>query len=667
MIPQSRSAAAPTCAHRGKLRAQSNAIRRVHTLLLATIWSLPVVGSGQAQRITIYDTPQSDRRVHYAFTVTLQPDGRTLVGIGRMLWRNPGAVAVDTLQMHLYLNAFVDEASTFMRERGGAPQWYNEEDGWGRIEFTRLQSGTGTDLLDRLRFLAPDDGNTRDRTVAALPLPAPVLPGDTMVLDVSFEARLPKILARTGVAEGADGQPYVMAAQWFPKFGVYEVPGQRYVPQDAPHGRWNTHQFHANSEFYADFGTYDITIDVPLGYVVGATGVRTSATEEQGRRLEHYVAADVHDFAWTASPAFEEYESSWRHVTMRLLLQPEHRGQAKRHLEAARVALEGLDRLVGVYPYTTLTLVDGLGASQGMEYPTLILCGTAYGMPSWVQMPELILIHEFGHQYFYGLLASNEFEEAWLDEGLTSYIEGKVMDDRYGAGSLVDFPGLRVGSEVAHRLMLIAGAPPRNALVTRSWEFAPSSEYSLVSYSKSATVMHTLEGVLGPTRMQAALKRYYADWRFRHPTTRDFQAVVEQVEGDDMAWFFDQYVYGTAAVDYALAALEVTERADGTWQATVRTERTQQGTIGQVIRVEFADGTAQDRHWDGVASDTTLTFTHTAMPLRATVDPDFEVVLDINRLNNSKAAQSSSALALKAGTRMTVWIQYALRIMESLF
>jgi len=197
--------------------------------------ALVLVHNGNAQH--------SDRRVSYVLDVSLDSEARTLESTGKMVWRNPDAVPVDTLQFHLYLNAFRDEQSTFMRERGGRIALEDR----GHIEITRLQTASGTELHGQLFFLHPDDGNVADRTVAAVVLPEPIMPGQEIELLVTFTSQLPKILARTGHLERYDGQLFVMAAQWFPKFGVYEVPGQRYVPADAPRGQWNTHQFHSNS------------------------------------------------------------------------------------------------------------------------------------------------------------------------------------------------------------------------------------------------------------------------------------------------------------------------------------------------------------------------------------------------------------------------------------
>lgn len=606
--------------------------------------------------------------------VELDPEARTVTGTERVTWRNPGNTPVSELQFHLYLNAF-KPGSTYMNESGGVHRGFSAEgdDVYGNMEITSMKVATpdvptlsstywveANDLTERITYIQPDDDNTADQTVISVPLPAPVQPGETIVLDIDFASKLPKISARTGWETTSGGEPFFMVAQWFPKLGVYEVPGQRYVPADAPSGQWNTHQFHANSEFYADFGTYDVTITTPEDYTIGASGLRVDERAGNGERTVTYRADDVHDFAWTASTAYLEYTDTWQHVNLRLLLLPEHDGQAERHFEATKIALEKFDDWVGAYPYTTLTLVDGVGGANGMEYPTLITCGTAYLLPEWVRLLEIVTIHEFGHQYFYGLLASNEFEEAWLDEGINSYLETRIMDMAYGPGSALDLPGLRISDGGAQRLAYTKVAPSRGALFTRSWEYQ-YGDYGKASYAKPATVMNTLERYLGWDTMRDFLRTYYERWRFRHPTTRDVQDVAEEVSGEDLDWFFNQYIYGTAVVDYAVERVRVRRLNDDdenpVYENEVRLERREDGIFPQTLRVRFADGTTEDVTWDGEDQWKAFTFEKPVRLTEAYLDPDNAVWLDINRLNNRRTFEAGNPLARKYQFKVAVWVQ----------
>lgn len=626
-------------------------------LALAACDSPPPSVGPEPTSPTTADSALSDRRVAYVMDVTLDPDARTVSGTQRITWRNPDVVPVDTLQFHLYLNAFRDSLSTFMRESGGVHRGYKPgEEGWGGIDIDEMRLADGTDLTDRLRFIQTTSRNRDDRTVAEMILPRAVAPGDSVVLDVRFTARMPRIFARTGWATASTGEPFFMVAQWFPKLGVREIPGQRYVPADAPRGRWSTHQFHENTEFYADFGTYRVTMRVPGGYHVGASGILESERADGDARVLTYYAADVHDFAWTASRAFETYEDTWQHVRLKLLVQPGHAGQAQRHFDAAKTALDYYAKWVGPYPYTTLTLVDGLGGSNGMEYPTLITCGTVYALPRWLRALEVVTVHEFGHQYFYGLLASNEAEEAWLDEGFNSYFEARIMDGAYGKGSVVDLPGLKISDEGYQRMGYAASNPERGVIARPAYE---QQGYGKLAYSKPATILLSLQRHLGEEAMNDIMRTYYQRWRFRHPTTRDFVAVAEDVTGEDLSWFFDAYVYGSEVVNYALDRVETGPRSGGGYTSTAVVAQKENGVFP--FRVQFAleDGSTETRSVMPTSDTTRITVDH-GVPLFSVRLHPGGLPLDLDPLDDTWVAEPDRSFSRKMDVKFIAWAQQLL-------
>ncbi len=637
-----------------------------------------------AQQATTSSEPLSERLIKYDMDVELDPETKSIAGKQRITWRNPDKVPIDELQFHLYLNAFKNEQSTFMVESGGSHRGFSpqSDNPWGGTDVNSMHivsngstdttplagSPAVVDLTDRITFIQPDDDNVNDQTVISVSLPEPLAPGETITLDVDFTSRMPEIFARTGWEQKANDSLFFMVAQWFPKLGVYEVPGQRYVPADAPTGKWSTHQFHANSEFYADFGTYDVQITVPETFKVGASGVLVDDVTSGGKRTVTYKAEDVHDFAWTTGGDFLTYEDKWKLVNLRLLLQPEHASQVERHFDAAKVGLEYFEKWVGPYPYTTLTLVDGMGGSNGMEYPTLVTCGTAYLLPSWVRLLEVVTIHEFGHQYFYGLLASNEAEEAWLDEGLTSYLEMRIMDEAYGKGSVIDLPWIKVGDKDVQRLGYIANRPERGPLFEKSWEYEFRSDYGKASYAKPATVMKTLENYLGWEVMQEILQAYYQEWSFRHPTTRDFIDVVERVSGEELDWFFDQYVYGTAVVDYAVEDITAVPSDDADVVVNqVHLSRLADGFFPQEIKVVFENGVVEMVDWDGEATEKMFTFERPVAVEEVHLDPENDVWLDINQTNNRKRTEPETKFARLQFMNFTVWLQQLFNVAGALF
>ncbi len=271
---------------------------------------------------------------------------------------------------------------------------------------------------------------------------------------------MPRPFARTGAIGN-----FFFIAQWFPKLGVLEEQG------------WNCHQFHSSTEFFSDYGVYDVRLTVPRGWTVGATGVQRDASDNADRTTTHrYYQEDVHDFAWTTSPAYVERTARFEHpalpaVALRLLLQPEHGGQADRHFNAARTALKHYGEWFGPYPYGHLTIVDPAYQSDadGMEYPTLITAGTRWLLPREVTYsgPEEVVIHEAGHQWWYGIVGNNEFEDAWLDEGINTFATARAMEqdyprtyyERYFFGDFVPWVFRDVVASAGNRLEPAPGIP----------------------------------------------------------------------------------------------------------------------------------------------------------------------------------------------------------------
>jgi hypothetical protein len=666
--------------------------------------------------------PLPERAVHvadYTIEVRLDPEQKTLDGRERVTWRNPSPDAVSEVWLHLYLNAFRNSESTFYRESGGQLRRDRmAEDGWGSIDVTSLRLADGADLTKTIRFEHPDDDNAKDRTVVRVPLPESVPPGGEVSFDVAWKARLPRVFARTGYV-----RDYFLVGQWFPKLGVYEKAGMR----GRAAGGWNCHQFHANSEFYADFGKYRVSITLPVRFVVGATGPRVEKRENPDGTATHvFEQADVIDFAWTASPDFVEVEDTFDaakdvtpgeyaemakllgrrvdelrlgNVAVRVLLQPGHRPQAARHVAATKAAIKWFGLWYGRYPYPTITVVDpapGGGGSAGMEYPTFITAGTSFLINSWpferVLFPEEVTVHEFGHQYWQSMVATNEFEESWLDEGFNSYSTAKAMERTYGPW-LIQLPGgVRLGGLEMARL-----GNGRNrafdAIRTNAWSYSPGN-YAFNSYDRTDLTLRTLEGVIGAETTARIMRTYHERFRFRHPSSDDFFATASEVAGRDLRWFFEQTVERPGVVDYEVASVRrerepeprgilgdgpdakiVTAKekdaakGEGPWRSTivvrrrgevsglpVRLQLAFDGGTTETVALEDAPGKPWTGRWTRVAR------TGPKQLVSATVDPDDALVLDVNRLDDGRRVTPDGRAAARWGTRFVFWLQQALAL-----
>lgn len=427
------------------------------------------------------DLPEkSAETLDYEIHANLDAKTREIMARGTLTWRNQSPEPVTEMRLHLYLNAFKNERSTFMRESLGSHRGHRfDKRAPGKIDLLSFKRKDGENLIDpaKLEFVTDDDGNTDDQTVVRIALKEPVPAEGEATFEIEWKSTMPKVFARTGF--GGSGA-FFMVAQWYPKPGVWEkgeIDGEQ-------KWHWNCHQFHGSSEFYADYGAYDVHLTVPWQFrgKVGATGLR----EGKGTEIEEvsvtyrHKAEHVHDFAWVCGEEFKVEEIKFEGgagtspeeqqrvakilgrdpkeldlspVTCYFLLQPEHMDQLERHKNAVFHALTYMGFWFGEYPYDTLTVVDpdhrGRDAG-GMEYPTLITGGTRYIRAAKQLSPEGVLIHEFGHQHFYGLVGTNEFRNAWMDEGMNTYATGKVQMAAYdGWTASTEYAGFPVYGEPA--------------------------------------------------------------------------------------------------------------------------------------------------------------------------------------------------------------------------
>lgn len=592
--------------------------------------------------------PLSRRVTEYHIRVRYDEKKRVLAGEQSVTWNHPGKKPVHDLYFYLYPNAFRSAETTFMKESGGRLRDDRAvPGGFGSMTVSSVKTLNGEDLTHRLSFVQPDDGNGEDRTVARLRLPQPVMPGESVTLLMRFEVRLPRVFARMGVAGD-----FLMAGQWYPKLAAYETAGTRGRREEG----WNTHQYHGNSEFYGNFGTYSVTINVPESHIVAATGFQAKpAARGNGRKTYHFYAEDVHDFAWAASPHFQYAEEPFadRHVPgvkIKLYLDPRHAHLKDRYFRAARLALSRYGEWFGPYPYATLSIVvppaAGRGAG-GMEYPTLITAWAAESDRPGYEL-EQVVAHEIAHQYWYGIVASNEAEEAWLDEAFASYAEFRLLQAEYG-----------LDGHLKREAVSLKNPAP---LKLDAWKFTDHAQYAANVYTRGKLVLLTIEREIGTAAMRRVLKTYYERWKFGHPGTDDFRQVLEEVTGRSWQRFFDQFVYGKMTLDYEVADIRsrVVEKDGRPFREyTVRLVN-HGGWLKPVpVLFKFGNGTVAEAYWADESKEKTFRLTTDSRLLWVAVDPDQHFLLENRLYNNVLLAEIDPAWKMR-------WTVLAGKLVETL-
>ncbi len=668
--------------------------------------------------------------VQYEIWVTLDPAHKILNGRETIRWTNTSRDAIPDFWFHLYWNAFKNEKSALMEEvcqedPSGTFQGNTKvKDGnWGWIDVEKIRLQDGTDLAPAMEFMIPDTPRHEgDQTVMRVKLPRPLAPGETLALELNFKAKIPKTIQRSGYYHNG-----YFIGQWFPKPGVYQE------------GKgWNCHQYHFTSEFFADFAGFTVHITVPEEYTVGASGKEISRRDDSRNRTTTHTFQQerIHDFAWTADPDYlrierdfiadrEVSEKEYREVAgtlrlpleqvklgnvkMILLINPEHRNQVERHFKALRAAIKYYGLWYGAYPYGTVTMIDPpfRSGSGGMEYPTLFTAGTCILPSPQTNDPEMVIIHEFGHGYWYGLVASNEFEEAWLDEGINTYSTAKVLAKVYGPGSypltlagipLTRYSGSFKYSDKEFNRAAAVFAVKSDPVVTASWRFSSPMSYGMNVYMRAATCLDTLENLIGKETMLRVMRTFHSRFRFRHPVSRDFIATASEVSGRDLNWFFDELFYGTHEWDFALeraGSSEITtprgvfdrqgkkievsgknareldkKEKQKRFITRVRIRRLGEARPGPGVTLKvitvFEDGSKQVEHWDGQDRWVEFTYTGKSKVKYAQVDPDRIFLIDCDLSNNSYIAKADSAGTMRWSSRLLFWMQNLLQFASAL-
>ncbi|HEX3375136.1 MAG TPA: M1 family metallopeptidase [Edaphobacter sp.] len=472
--------------------------------------------------------PLSTRVVTYTIDARLDTDKKSLDATETLTYKNLTGQSLATLPFHLYLNAFRPE-STFTSETHFGGGIRDAESGneyppekLGSINISHIDADGYGDLTSAMHFIAPDDGNAQDHTVAEIALPHPLAPNDSITFHIAFHDQFPLSVARNGYK-----RDFIMGGQWYPKPGVFW------------HGAWNCHQYHATTEFFSDFATFTVNLTVPRRYIVGASGVPTgevispAAPGKEDTKTLSFYGEDIGDFAWAASPNFTvtdgTFLSSLGAVKIHVLALNAHPRAGPRYLDITQKTMAQYDQRYGPYPYKIITVIDPEPGSEmgGMEYPTLFTADTGWYEPTHIT--ELTTEHEFGHQYWYGMVATNEFEDAWLDEGINSYTEVKVLDAILGRNtSVFDRPYTNAGDYELQRFDYLL-APGYDPVTRWAFKFRDSESYGGITYGKSATLLATLESLIGRDTMDEAMRTYFLRYRFTHPTTEDFLRTIEQV------------------------------------------------------------------------------------------------------------------------------------------
>jgi hypothetical protein len=452
----------------------------------------------------ICQLPYWQQQINYTIDVSLKDADHTLDGFAKIEYINNSPDTLRYIWFHLWPNAYKNDKTAFsdqLLENGNTKFYFSDREEKGYINRLEFKA-------DNIITATEDHPQHIDITKIILPLPLP--PGARTIITTPFHVKLPYNFSRGG----HEGQSY-QVTQWYPKPAVYDKQG------------WHPIPYLDQGEFYSEFGNYDVRISVPAEYIIASTGILQN-NENDG--IFRYKQDNVHDFAWFADKTFIKEQDtlvlpSGRIIQVKSFYTPSQKGLWSSSLQTAKQAVVFYSSEVGEYPYDVLSVVQGPKSfGGGMEYPTITVISPGGNK----KQLETTIAHEIGHNWFYGILASNERDFPWMDEGLNSFYEKKFAL-RYG-----DQPQLE-------RILFETKAATRTdqPINTTSEKFTKTN-YFLVSYYKTSEWMAYVESIVGEEKFREAMQAYFRRWKFKHPQPEDFKSSLEESTGNDLDAAFSE-------------------------------------------------------------------------------------------------------------------------------
>jgi hypothetical protein len=562
--------------------------------------------------------------VDYRIEAILDESREVLTARARLHYTHRGFGTIDTLFFHQHLNAFRPESA-----------WARRELEFGNRRFTDL--GPQDHAFERLLSVSVDGSpatfshpGSPDSTVVAVPLGRTLEQGESVTLILDWEAR-PSTLPRR---QGRRGRHYDFA-QWYPRIAVYDEQG------------WQVQPLMPQGEFYGEFATFDVTMDVAADQVMGATGVPVEGdpgwagaaahgasvapargdfygrpaeaslgllgdTPEEGRKRVRWHAEKTHHFAWSTNPDYIYEGGSQGDISVHVLYQPgdEEEWGGGIAVERTERALAWLQTAFGPYHYPQVTNVHRVEGG-GTEFPMMVMNGSA---------SQGLITHETGHIYAMGMLASNEWRDAWMDEGLVSFITTWFGEETTG--------GSGGWERTLARLASFEEGASRQPVATPSADFLDPRSYSTYSYTKGSVFFYMLRELMGWDDFRRGLQLYFRDNAFEHVTEYDLQLAMETIYGSDLSWFFHQWLHTTDRLDFELTSAVTEEDENGRWVTELTVTR--HGQAWMPVTAQVGDVKVELASRNPVQ---TIRVTTPERPTEAVLDPGF-ALLEVNRENN---------------------------------
>ncbi len=460
------------------------------------------------------------QKADFNISVSLNDTAHTLDGELKMIYHNNSPDTLTFIWIHLWPNAYKNDRTAFsdqLLENGRTDFYFSEEEKRGYINRLAFK-------VNNVSAQAEDHPQHQD--IVKLLLPKPLAPGEAINIETPFHVKIPYIFSRSGYKGAA-----FAITQWYPKPAVYDKRG------------WHEMPYLDQGEFYSEYGDYEVSITVPKKYIVAATGKQQSILSSGENSTSVYHQNNVHDFAWFANKDFIVQHDTLQLASKTIDIYAYSTGKHSKLWNSAlpfiKDAVTTKSKWLGEYPYDVVSIVENVadGAGDGMEYPTIAFIETPTNDEKQF---DLLVNHEVGHNWFYGILGTNEREHPWMDEGLNSYYDYRYIQQKYndkapGASAAnTSFLKNRLPEDDQEMFLKTLISVNKDQPIETTSENFSSANYGLVAYTKTAKWMQLLEKELGTELFDSCMKTYFQRYKFTHPAPEDFKKTLTEVSGRDL-------------------------------------------------------------------------------------------------------------------------------------
>ncbi|RXM46355.1 M1 family metallopeptidase [Flavobacterium sp. YO64] len=527
----------------------------------------------------------------YKMEVSMDVKNYQYKGKQELVYTNNSSDTLKKVFYHLFLNAFqpgseMDARLHFIKDPDG--RMVNKVKGADgkEVKQSRIETLKPNEIgYLKIANFKQDGVSAQTRvsgTIMEVTLPKPILPNSKTIFTLDFDGQVPVQVRRAG-RNNTEGVELSMS-QWYPKLAEFDFEG------------WHADPYIAR-EFHGVWGNFDVKITIDKEYTLGASGYLQDKNtighgyEDAGVTVVypkktktltwHFIAPNVHDFTWAADKEYtHDIVKGPNDVDLHFFYKNNPKTTANwKQLEPLMVkVMDYYNHRVGQYPYKQYSFIQG--GDGGMEYAmcTLMLGnGTLEGILGTAT-------HELGHSWFQHILASNESKHPWMDEGFTTYIEDSALNELKGDKKEVN---PFVGNYKAYYSLVNSGK--EQPQTTHGDRYDENRPYSISSYVKGSIFLSQLEYVIGKDNVDETLKRYFNDFKFKHPTPNDIKRTAERVSGAELDWYLIDWAQTTNTIDYGIKDV-----ADNAGKTTVSLERIGRMPMPIDLKVEYTDGTSEN-------------------------------------------------------------------------